>query len=328
MLNWWKSGGLMLWALLMAGCPAREVPVTETDRPPAGVTGQPPCPVMLVDSALYAEGWDSLAQPLFWRRIMTLSPDTVLVNIGRTREIVGAVTTDFWGRKSQREKDAFADSVRQQRRLPKSEEIFFTAGKNQFYRFELVAPDLKPAMDIFESLGVDPWFAQAIMLIESPVGLQFSTAGAYGPFQLMEGVAKEFGLIVNDSLDEREVFECSAEGAARLIQTVCVPKARAMAEFHQLPYDEQDTWFRLLVLHVYHAGAGNVRGVLGKIKPSEGGVPLIQQIWQTKHRRFENSSQNYTQLALAALLEAEKVVARMQDSCKSGTLSEGENLVH
>jgi hypothetical protein len=54
------------------------------------------------------------------------------------------------------------------------------------------------------------------------------------------------------------------------------------------------------VLHIYHAGSGNVSAVVNKINPTEGGQSLIKAMWQTHAASFGNSSQNYTQLALAS----------------------------
>ena len=60
---------------------------------------------------------------------------------------------------------------------------------------------------VFESSGVDPWYAQAILLIESPGQMKKSRDGAYGPFQLMPKVARAQGLTVNRYTDEREDFD-------------------------------------------------------------------------------------------------------------------------
>jgi hypothetical protein len=69
-----------------------------------------------------------------------------------------------------------------------------------------------------------------------------------------------------------------------------------------LSYQESDLWFRLFVLHVYHAGAMNVAAVVSAINPKQGGQELIKSMWQTSAAGFGNNSQNYTQLALAAQL--------------------------
>lgn len=249
---------------------------------------------------------------------MKLAPDTLIINIAKTRQIVGYIPQKRWRRMSDRRVRQFEDSIRTEYQLEKRAEIYFTNGRNHFYRFHQVLPSISKAVEIFLEEGVDPWYAQTILLIESPGRLQFSTEGAYGAFQLMEGVAKEVGLVINDTLDEREDFGKSAMGAARLIQRTCVPKARTLAKYWNLEYEEDDLWFRLLVLHIYHAGFGNVRRVFRKMRPKEGGIPLFVKLWQTKSRRFGNASQNYSQIALASLMELDQIVQNEAILCPDG----------
>src|SRR5205807_1986852 len=92
-----------------------------------------------------------------------------------------------------------------------------------------------------------------------------------------------------------------AKVAAKLLKTACIPYIRQYLADYNLPYNETDLWFRLLVLHAYHAGAGNVHGVLSKLQPKTGGVALFTQLWQTECGRFKNESQNYSQIALASI---------------------------
>jgi tetratricopeptide (TPR) repeat protein len=156
---------------------------------------------------------------------------------------------------------------------------------------------------------VDPWYAQAILLIESPGKSNTkSNVGANGPFQLMRSVARAQGLKVNKTVDERTDLERSAYGASRLLSRICIPYTRAMLDSAHLTYNETDLWFRLLVMHCYHAGAGNVAGVIRKINPTQGGMQLIQQVWQTTYGGFKNSSQNYSQLVLAAFTNFDAIV--------------------
>ncbi|MEM6260925.1 MAG: transglycosylase SLT domain-containing protein [Bacteroidota bacterium] len=260
------------------------------------------------DCDIYAEGWDTLPQTRFWRLVMQLSPDTSLINISTTRQILGGVSTYWWDSKSSRRKERYKDSIHRKYKLPKKAEAYITSGKSHFYKHHHVFPVLGPAIDAFTEEGVDPWFAQAILLIESPGQLQRSTAGAYGSFQLMKKVAKEQGLVINDTLDEREDPIKSARGAARLIRSVCLPNTRKILAKYDLTYQETDIWFRLMVMHVYHAGTRNVKGLLRRIKPTEGGIPLIKKVWSTTYRRFGNASQNYSQVALASMLELDRIL--------------------
>ena len=110
------------------------------------------------------------------------------------------------------------------------------------------------------------------------------------------------GLTVSRYKDEREDFAKSAYGASKLINTICIPEAKKILDKHGLSYSEDALWFRLFVLHVYHAGALNVDAVVAKINPEKGDKSLIQKMWITKAKAFGNNSQNYTQLALASQL--------------------------
>ena len=78
--------------------------------------------------------------------------------------------------------------------------------KSEFYLFKQVYPSLAPGVSAFEKNNVDPWYAQAILLIESPAQLKKSVVGAYGAFQLMPAVARAQGLKVNSKIDERKRF--------------------------------------------------------------------------------------------------------------------------
>lgn len=257
---------------------------------------------------LFEEGWDQLAQPNFWKQIMRLSPDSCLVNVASTRTVVAKMSNKDWEGLGDAGKQAFRDSVRTSLGLPPESSIYVTTGKNEFYQFEKVYPTLEKGITAFEKNNVDPWYAQAILLIESPGQLKKSKAGAYGPFQLMPAVARNQGLIVNSSVDERANFNRSAYGASQLIKRICIPEAKRILDQQGLAYRESDLWFRLFVLHVYHAGALNVQAVVKKINPTAGNIDLIHAMWQTTAAGFGNNSQNYTQLALAAQLVLHEMV--------------------
>jgi hypothetical protein len=257
---------------------------------------------------LYKENWSDLPQALFWKKIMELSPDSLILNVARTRQILRKVSIANWNRLTEDQKAALRSEMRENYMLPEDETIYATTGKNDFYRFTDVIPTISKGIEIFEENGVDPWYAQAILLIESPGQLRKSKTGAYGPFQLMPGVARAQGLTVNKYADERESFDRSAYGASRLMRRVCIPEAKKILNEHGLSYAENEMWFRLFVMHVYHAGAGNVRAVINKIDPTEGGQSLIKSMWLNKAAGFGNNSQNYTQLALAAQLKMYEIV--------------------
>jgi hypothetical protein len=268
--------------------------------------------VLMDATPLFTDQWSSLDQPLFWKKIMLLSPDSCLINAASNRKVLHKMAIRDWKKQTEAQKELFKDSIKLLNGLSPEERIFVTTGKNDFYKFNEVYPSITKGILAFEKYGVDPWYAQAILLIESPGQLAKSSAGAYGAFQLMPGVARAQGLTVNKSIDERKDFDRSAYAASRLIQRICIPEARRILSAHNLTFRETDLWFRLFVLHIYHAGSGNVSAVVNKINPSEGGQQLITKMWQTSAASFGNSSQNYTQLALASQLILHDMV---KDSC-------------
>lgn len=255
--------------------------------------------------------WHTLQQPLFWQQIMLLSPDSVLLNVASTRQIVGKLSNKTWMSQTEDAKTKYKDSLKNELHLPANERINVTTGKKDFYRFDLVFESLPKGVSFFEEFGVDPWYAQSILLIESPGQLAKSSVGAYGPFQLMPDVARKYGLVVTSKTDERKDFKRSAYAAAQLLQKSCIPSARSIASSAGLLVDENAIWFRLLVMHVYHAGAGNVRAVVQAVGPVQTGEELIQKMWVTSAASFGNSSQNYSQLALAAHLQLAQIIVNV-----------------
>jgi len=278
------------------------------------------------DSMLYAEGWHTLPQPKFWQQVMTLPPDSAIVNLASSRQMFARISVKQWNSLSEVQQTLYKDSIRKANNIKDSATVFITAGKKDFYEFKKVMPTINKSIAVFKQNGVDPWYAQAILLIESPGKTSTkSGVGANGPFQLMKDVARHEGLIVNKKVDERTDIERSAYGASRLIKTICVPYVRKMLDSAHLQYNETDLWFRLLVLHSYHAGAGNVAGVIRKINPCDGGMPLIQEVWRTTYHGFQNASQNYSQLALAAFCNFDQMVMQQNDSV---FLIEGDKMLN
>lgn len=263
----------------------------------------------LNDSTLYKQGWHDLPQTLFWKQIMALTPDSALVSLSADRRILDKINAKEWAKLSDVSKNNYRDSIKKVNGIADSIPVYITAGKSHFYEFKKAIPTISKAIKVFEQNNVDPWFAQAILLIESPGKYNMkSCVGANGPFQLMKSVAVKYGLKVNKYVDERTDVEKSAGAACKLISRICVPYVKKMLDSSHVAYSETDLWFRLLVLHAYHAGAGNLMGVIKKIDPCEGGMPLIQQVWQTTYKGFKNSSQNYSQLALAAFISFDEIV--------------------
>lgn len=272
------------------------------------------CIKVIWDELLYTQRWDTLPQTKFWRKVMSLRKDSGIVNIASTRQIIEVMSFAEWESKTDTLKEVYRDSVRLAHALEKNAAIYITGGKKHYYHFDRMLKHIGYGIEAFYDRGVDPWYAQAILLIESPGQLQFSPVGAYGSFQLMKEVAIEQGLIVNDTLDEREDFFKSAWAAAGLIQKRCLPNIRRMLRKRDIEYKESDPFFRMLVLHAYHAGAGNVEGALQQFEPREGGIPLIQELWRTEYGGFKNASQNYSQVAIASMIELDRIMTHLPDT--------------
>lgn len=256
------------------------------------------------DRALYNLKLDTVAQVKFWRSIMNLHQDSAIVNFAGSRTIIQKINIKEWNLKPDSLKKFYRDSVRTAFKVDSTNRVLITSGKKFFYDFDKTSQNFHNGINCFVGNGVDPWFAQAILLIESPNKLQKSNAGAYGPFQLMKDVARLYGLKVNKQIDERADFERSAYASSSLIKTICIPKARKMLDSLNITgYSETELWFKLLVMHVYHAGSYNVEKALFSFKPQQGNMDLIYTLWQTSTGHFKNASQNYSQLVLAAMLE-------------------------
>lgn len=256
------------------------------------------------DKQLYAFKVHELQQVKFWRLLMNTSEDSCLVNFHHNRKIICKMHNNAWNALSDSLKKCWRDSVRLAYSEDSTKRVLVTTGKRFFYAFDKAFDNFDKGITCFIDNGVDPWYAQAILLIESPNKLQKSNAGAYGSFQLMKDVARMFGLKVNRKIDERADFERSAFAASSLIKKVCIPKAHAILDSLKITEQpENELWFKLLVMHVYHAGAGNVRNALFTFQPKEGNMDMIYKLWRAETRHFKSASQNYSQLVLAATLE-------------------------
>ena len=261
------------------------------------------------DAQMYLERWDTLPQPKFWQSVFTLPPDSAIVNVAATRTELQRVSLKEWSKQTETEKDNYKQSLNRVNQLDLNTLIYITSGKNHFYNFTKVMPHIGKGIEAFIRNGVDPWYAQAIMLIESPNNTSgTSNVGARGPFQLMPYNAKKYGLKVTKYVDERTDLEKSAGAAARFLEDVCISRMRSALDARGIAYNETDLWFRLLVLHAYHSGPNNIIGVLDILNPKEGGLELITKVWQTEYKGFKNQSQNYSQIALAGLLMLDKLV--------------------
>lgn len=312
--------GLMACASVSAQTP------TNTYIEVAGLNAGP-AQIFVEDDQLMEQRCDTLARVHFWRKLMRMSPDSGVLNIGSTREIVAHVNVDDWNGKPQAVRDAYRDSVKEAKGLPESAHVYLTTGKKEFYHFEKAIPGIDRAIRVFEGAATDAWYAQAIMLIESPGRLAKSPVGALGSFQLMPGVARKMGLRVDSKVDERKDFTRCAEGAAKLLRTICIPEADKILVARNIEPDHNALWYRLLVLHVYHAGAGNVGKAIAYIQPTEGSMELISTLWRTKVGHFGNASQNYSQVALASMLELNNIIYSNCESIEACVLDDEKALL-
>lgn len=261
----------------------------------------------ILDNSIYDLKIDTFSKIKFWRYLMNLHEDTAILNFAFTRVMIQKIDVKTWDLKNDTLKKQYKDSILASRNLDTTNRIFLTTGKKYFYDFEKTSQNFNKGINCFIENNTDPWYAQAILLIESPNKLQKSNSGAYGSFQLMKKVAKLYGLKVNKTIDERENFERSAFAASSLIKTICIPEAIKMLDSLQIKnINENDLWFKLFVMHIYHAGAFNVKSAIFAIKPSKGDMNLIYNLWVTETPRFKNACQNYSQLIIAAMLEMNK----------------------
>lgn len=241
-------------------------------------------------------------QITFWRSVISLTKDSCIVvhkDSRRMLDVISAEHLDSMVEKNQL--DLAAQWYRDKNGYETCELVKFVRGKKEFFDFQKVGPMVDDAKVIFDEYGVNPIYAQFILLIESPNNPKArSISGAVGNYQLMPFVAKKYGLVVSSTRDDRHDFAKSSMAAAKLMKDYCIPNAERMAISIGLEPNHDELWFQLLVMHVYNAGAGNVRKAVQAIGPGKSGGELILKLWKTQAGAFGNSSQNYTQLALAS----------------------------
>ena len=268
------------------------------------------CSHSVIDTEmLVIERWDTLPQSKFWKTVINTTKDSCIINIASSRTILATINQELWFSQTEDEKKQFKDSINKYFCLDTTTKLYVTTGKKEFYQIQEVIPSIESAIEIFQDNDVDPWFAQSILLIESPAQLKYSSVGAYGPFQIMKRVARTMGLTVNRYVDERKDFKKSAFAASQLLKTVCIPQARKiLCDVDDIDPVGNELWFKFLVLHVYHAGAKNVGSLLSQLEEPLKGMELIQWMWKNEYGNFKNASQNYSQIAIAAMLTLNEIV--------------------
>jgi hypothetical protein len=257
------------------------------------------------------EGWDTLPEIKFWRRIVSLNKDSSAANYYEKRTLLRNFSKRVIDSiENLGNLDILREELRKEYNLPAGCRVMFTSGRSWFYNFKPVQLKIGRAMDIFDSLGVDPFYAQTVLLIESPASAkQKSFAGAYGHFQIMPNNARKYGLRVDKYIDERENFDRSAYVSAMLFRETFIPYAKIWCQQFGFTADENALWFKLLVMHCYNAGPYGVKTALQNVPNYYQNNALIRQLWHTTGTYFPSEAQNYSQLALACYLEFEKQLA-------------------
>ena len=104
-------------------------------------------------------------------------------------------------------------------------------------------------------------------------------------------------------------FDKSAFAASQLLKTICIPEAnRILCNVGDIEPNGDELWFKAFGLHIYHAGAGNVSKLLAQMDEPLEGMALIKWMWSNEYGSFKNASQNYSQLAIAAMLTLNDIV--------------------
>lgn len=260
-------------------------------------------------SDVFLEGWDSLSQIVFWQEIIEMDSLDALISTANGRKILGRLSSEYYECLNDEERQLYKDSVKKELGYKSSDKLYVTYGKNHYYRFHAVLPQITAATDIFMQQGLNPWYSQAILLIESPARLRESPAGAYGPYQLLKGVGRAYGLTIRDSIDQRSDIVLASTAAAKFIKNSCIPEARQILANRGIRVKGDPLWFRLFVLHVYHAGARTVSRVVRRMPRIKADQSFIRKLWKSSYGRFGNASQNYSQIALATLIKLEQTIA-------------------
>ena len=94
-----------------------------------------------------------------------------------------------------KKKKAFKDSVIDYYCLDTNTRLYITTGKKRVLPNRASDSFFRNCNKYFQENNVDPWFAQTILLIESPAQLKYSRVGAYGPFQIMKELQETWVLL-------------------------------------------------------------------------------------------------------------------------------------
>lgn len=288
--------------------------VKNVKRPVAKATAVSNEVAYLTVPSIKNEGWDTMPEVTFWQKIVSLDADSSVANVYASRKLLRTFPKKMIDSLERVGKlESLRAEVSKEYGLSKGERVMFTAGRKWFYNFSVVQSKIARALHIFDSLGVDPYYAQTVLLIESPGSNTLrSFAGAYGHFQIMPFNARKYGLRVDRYVDEREDFERSAYVSAMLFKETFIPYARLWCNQLGFKADENALWFKLLVMHCYNAGPYGVKSAMNRVPNYNQGSKLIHRLWHTTAPYFPGEAQNYSQLAVACYLAFEKELAANQ----------------
>ena len=238
--------GCFIGLALLAGCDhkiAAEVPPVNiqpqsefVEKTVIGISGTQQHK-FLNNYQVYKEGWDTIPQAKFWQEVIALSHDSMILNIASVRKPLDKVACSEWHCQTEIEKELYKRNLVIYRNLDESTNIYVTSGKKFFFEYKKALPMISQALPVFEKYDTDPWYAQTILLIESPGKTDArSYVGARGPFQLMPYVARKYGLVVTKYRDDRTNLEKSAMAAAKLISNICIPNAKKILDAKSIPF--------------------------------------------------------------------------------------------
>ena len=83
---------------------------------------------------IFKDNWHTLPQTIFWKQIITLSPDSCIINVACNRKVLHKVSYHEWMKKTEPQKEFFKDSLKLVHALVEAEKINVTTGKNDFYK--------------------------------------------------------------------------------------------------------------------------------------------------------------------------------------------------
>ena len=98
--------------------------------------------------------------------MMQVGPDWSVVYAPSSRKILNRIPTVIWKKFNRYQRYQHLQEFSKQHCVEGN--LFVAQGKSNFYRFHEVLPEMKSVIATFNRYGVDPWYAQSVLMIESP----------------------------------------------------------------------------------------------------------------------------------------------------------------